>query len=973
MTDFASMSARPSSAGFQVQRAIGVLDRGIDGHKGLDAEDAKNLAGISAKKKYPLEVCDFEEAFAREWPNEALFVCYVTSGLSEGEPLYRLNKDFHLPFVLNCHEDIHLRFMALDLDNPGHGEWSPERWDAFQAQLAAVKGDPANPFGRLLAQCAFAYSTFHGWRWVWRLAAPCPAAEAEARIRGLIKLARDAGFMVDGLFPWNHAFRLPRVTRPGGAKSSNDPFFMVEANPDLLLDWKALPEVALLDKDGKPRPKTLAVFGEGEEGEDLDAHILPEETLKDLLTSRVMEGNPPTAYFKHMKRALKDEIFYLATCETDVTAVRVMKNRHQTILDWTWKVADRALDSAKKTGATPQHVYALFLNVVETLKDLTKDDPVDSRRNWRSETWRAVLGAWTKLLSFRREQADLSELAKRQEVLAAAEGWTKLIAGVKAWYPSISSNEIEAKAWIERHALIRVPGTRGARYHVLKADGRYATDTCDADAIIPDLRRYGMAPMVPVVTVDPKGNERPKKREEFILANVATVHRVEARPEIDGSYLENPGSENPVLITLSFRRNRALTPLFSPDVDRWLRHLGGAQYEILCKHIGCMLAFERGGVAAASFNLAPGAGKKLFTHGLLEAIEHCFRDDADAHATGEDLVQRFNGKLASRPFLFVNEGLPEDQGMYHCSDTLRRTITGDSFQVEHKNVDAFNARNTIRVVMTANHDRLINALADGRELSTHEQEALGKRMIHYDADPNAAAEFLRSMGGHAWTRGWIRGDGNEPSNFVVARHFLWLWEKHGKNAQIVDRLLIEGDPNQPAIQRIRSQSNYATLISEILAKAIEGVVDTTSKVFGAPTSRPEGFEVREEDGTYWVTQSAIKDWWTRNMERSKDHLTVRKIGLALKGLSAPESLEERDPGGYLKVRVINGKRQRYHGIDVPHLLAQAEKYGWPRTELARLADIQARLRAEKAARNGHAHAPSSASATPAPAVAPSPN
>lgn len=859
-----------------------------------------------AETAQPVPVVPIVEAFEREWADDAHFTLYLNALHDPREPFYRINKPC-LPDIRAEGDDVHVKLIALEWDTgkgPTHVPWTTELWNAFQERLAAIAA-AGLAFAARVAQAAWSYSTRRGWRWVWRLTKGVPADDAEPLIRGLAAEAKAAGLDMDdsgSVLNWAQPFRLPKVLRDG-VRTSQDPFFALEAHPERRLDPASISPV------GKP---------DYEHSASSRASVpVDEEAYQHITTRGANNQLVYTDFAKWAKKELGGQVYAPYLFSPKVFDSSDEGKRHDLIRTWTLSAAGHIV--RKFPSATVEHLYALFLPLT-----LSIDDEKDGKKpnDRRRDTWRLCLGAWEMVLKEVRAERAAQIAEKQQEIKLELTGAERIVAGVRSWFPDLPEDPTEAWDWIQARMILR----RGKSYFVMRRDGFYSSRSEDGEGLIPRIKQLGMDEFIPL-EVETKQGTRPVKRDELLLRYVTAIDRVETRVNAAGAHLLNPEREEGLtLVIVPFRRRRDLKPEFHPGVDLWLRTLATAQDparwektfkmpmdEFFLIHLASFLDFEGGPTAAISLALAPGAGKKLLAHGLLECME-----DPD-HATGEDLVQRFNSKLTNAPFLFVNEGLPEGRGMYHPTDTLRRIITGDYFQTERKFGDAINSKSSIRCLLTANGFRLIDAFGEGRDLSPHEADALGIRLVHYPTT-DAAAELLRSKGGNEWTKGWIEGDAGEPSQFIVAKHLLWLYEN--MRPKLKGRLLVEGSAEQEAIQRLRIQGGSTPTVIEAIFKILQN-----------PMLKTDGSQgVLIEGSRLSVTISAIFDAWREKLTRgSSDRLTLKRIAMSLKGLLVGE------PG---KLRSIHGRKDRWNEIDVRLLHEEGEKYGLSAPKLDELLKLR---------------------------------
>lgn len=898
MADFASQGASLRVAVIPAQDGV----RGIGSLADADSTPA-------------IEVVPLAEAFSRRWPCDAHFTCYLPVPFDAREPMFRFKKEI-LPEIRETGHDVHVHVMGIDIDTGDtkaeHLPWAqvPEKWGPFDALRRSTLA-AATPLGEKLRSAAYSYSTRRGWRYVFVLKKPLSAEDSEPVVRGLITEMRAAGFLADlSCADWTRVFRLPRVLRDG-ISSETDPFFMIETeDPTRRLDASTITPV------GKPE-RTVGpsgVHGSCPPDDEAEAHLwgFNEKNNNQVFTD----------FYKTMEKQLKGQPYHPYVFEYKVFDVSE-GHRHDTIRNWTLSAAGHVVRVWR--DATPQHLYALFLRIAAQVE----------RADGRQDVWRLCTGAWNKVAAeWEQEQKDRFE-EKKQEVVREVEGAERILDGLRRRHKDALPPETP-RAWDWARKRMILKEKRAGRYHVMRPDGSWSSEPVDDGSLVPQILQLGMDAHIPVER-EGRDGPRPVKTSELALEFVTNVSEVKYRCEIEGSYIENPeNAESPTLVALSFRRNPRLTPQYSADCDLFLKALGGRLYDLLNRHLGCFLAWERGAVAAMSFANRAGSGKGMLFFALEEVLEF------PKSATGEDLIQRFNSKLVFTPYIFLNEGLAEEKGAYHPSDMLRKTITGDVIQYERKGRDAENLAFPYRVALSANGMRLIDAIGAGRDLEPHEREAIGHRLIHYP-EQEAAHRLLCEKGGDRWTKGWIKGKGGEPSKHILARHLLWLWEQHGKNAEPTGtgRLLIEGDPNQEAIQRLRLRGGSTPALIEAIVRLL--------------SSRDPGFQTNGSHGVLivgsrlYVTASAPLDYWRDKLTKgSRIQLDITRVRTGLKGLVVSNGAP---PPGFAAA-APDGRYGKWHEIDVPLLASEAEKNGWSCERLERLMEA---WRKERGYTNGASH------------------
>ena len=142
----------------------------------------------------------------------------------------------------------------------------------------------------------------------------------------------------------------------------------------------------------------------------------------------------------------------------------------------------------------------------------------------------------------------------------------------------------------------------------------------------------------------------------------------------------------------------------------------------------------------------------------------------------------FNGALAKTPFIAINEGLPKMQGS-SFSDKFKAMTAGDAIPLRDMYKPTINVINPIRFIFTANDHDILHDLTRGKDLTPETRNALGERILHFDVGDKASF-YLKSIGGRRFTEKegarWIRGDSGQDSDFVVAKHFMWVVSEQGQ-------------------------------------------------------------------------------------------------------------------------------------------------------------------------------------------------
>lgn len=560
-------------------------------------------------------------------------------------------------------------------------------------------------------------------------------------------------------------------------------------------------------------------------------------------------------------------------------------------------------DAIPKVSTLPDadefRVFALVHKIVEQLgPDATRGLWGFVKEEWAQEK--------VRLDAIKAKQ---EEDRSRQKALVEDLSET-ILRGVRSWPETVGIplDDPSAWEWVKDRMIVSV----GSAHYVMDPTGWYSMVPVSSRQLVAQVRHQGMQPVIPLTRKLAKGEgERIAKYDEITGDHMVVAAELEAKPEIPGGYLDQTEAASPRLIVRSFRRNPKLIPKFDPLVDGWIRSMAWAAdgtplYERLNRHIAYFLAFERGAVCAMFFVFDPGGGKKLAAHGFKETLEF------PALAQARDLVDNFNPGLLKSPFLVMNEGIPRLSYSEHISDTVRKLVSGDAHYVNDKNKPLVPIYYPFRLLGTANNYDMILSLGKGRDLAPADREALAQRIQLYSPG-SRPVEYLRDIGGMKTTKGWIGGDGSHPSNFVVARHFLWLYCEYGQDAEPNDThgLLMSGDAGGASlpVEMMRTQGG-----------STPAVIHTLVRMLNTSCTPAQGIAI--EEGRLYVRSGPVQEYWESNLSQgSSDKLTHHKVGAVLKSLVRAGGVHGEKP-----IRVC-GIVQRWHDLDVRMILNEVQSRG----------------------------------------------
>lgn len=683
-------------------------------------------------------------------------------------------------------------------------------------------------------------------------------------------------------------------------RTEDDVYFLIEATPGLL----DAQQVQLGSPRKSTKAPTVAPIPRPAEDEAVGLVQTTTENGRTVLSElgklfeKRLNGRPCYPY-----------LFESASIETLVETSG--ESRHDTVMKWVASVTHLV---SNIEGWSPAAIYGLFVPAVRDLAPRA-----NSTKTWLEELWSEVEWAGRQELTQIAEEKARADAVAEQVALEAADVRSSIFAGVRTWAgKSLPADETEAWGWIRKRMIVALSGG----YCVMQRNGRYTKQIVPRDHLLVQVKHLGMDGVIDVrrTLANGNGNERDASPAELLSEHGIHASKVEAKPEIDGGYLDNPESPNPRLVIESFRRRRDITPKFSPDVDAWIREWAWekvgdqwkSKYEILCRQLGAFLAFELGPVAAISFVGPPGAGKKMLIMALMDCLE------GREIATERDLQESFNGGLLKSPFIVVDEGLMADaRSVYAVADQFRKLSKGTPASVNEKFKPVITVQCCYRFLFCANNRDVILSLCK-TDLRSDDRDALGDRIHHYEPGPRPT-ELLARNGDWKWTSGWV-GDTVSASGekWILARHLLWLHEKFVREngAPNEKGFLVAGDRDGAIIREMQTQGGNTPAVIEATVKMLNA---TDGK------QQPSDEQKRKwttEEGRLYVTVDGIVEYGREHLHQEK--LTPRKVSNILRGLVVG------------KRSSVHGKGARWNEVDVHLLRGEAEKYGWGCPTLDRL-------------------------------------
>ncbi|NIQ91037.1 MAG: hypothetical protein GWM98_04815 [Nitrospinaceae bacterium] len=331
-----------------------------------------------------------------------------------------------------------------------------------------------------------------------------------------------------------------------------------------------------------------------------------------------------------------------------------------------------------------------------------------------------------------------------------------------------------------------------------------------------------------------------------------------------------------------------LDPEEDPEIDRWLRILGGPMYEKLINWIACCSDLKKL-LCAIYFEGAPGSGKTLFAHGMAKL----WTDGPPADI--ESVLSEFNDEIVRCPLIIADEEIPR-RHRQTATTVLRSMLSTTSRTLRRKYRPTSEVRGAVRIVLTANNEFLL----DSRDVSSPDDlDATAQRFL-YVSVTQEATEYLEKI---PRTRKelWMKEG--------IARHALWLQENHAVDNP-GKRFWVEGDVSQMH-RLLMTGSRWNSLCCEWLVKYL--MEPKPFDQLGTGLIR-RGEE--KSPGELLVNDQALTDHWDMYLN-TKQEAETAKIGAALRAISKTTRRRQLR---------WEGKQIRYRSIDPDHLVSWADRY-----------------------------------------------
>lgn len=866
------------------------------------------MKGAGALKDIPqldsrFAVVDLGDMLHTDWEDDTHFVAYRTFG-PDGQPL-PAEEQFRLRKTILCEIenkggsvrawggvfdwDLNQNVTAEELKAAGWDglskklpklTWTKERRQRFEEQLFPL----VNELSDRNIGPAYVYLTNHGARMIHLYEQDVDVITHEQIIRGMISEYQKLGLYLDpACLDWTRLFRAPRVVR-AGALTSKQAWFKSYQWDEWTVSTIAPREVVHAD--------SYAAVPEYAGDQPTPEEAL--ELLEDASTGRKTEK------YKLLKNLLhRRDLGHICNILTGKDLSIPEGQRDATLTSYVGYLCAHTYPEA---WSSPELVYAVLLPAAEQL------EPDAGTPCWLSKLWGLCTRMWTREHA-KGVQRQIEQEAKEE---ARQEGMEGLLTQVRKKYPFnrklFSEDSDEALCELMRMGLLK----QGSAIYVLRPDGYYTEIPCTGDLLPGVIKDLGMEFLMPIRHVGSRGGVTLLTGNDLLREYGRPIHRIVGIQGIEGAML----GEGSVLQIPLFKWDKH-EPVHDQRVETWLQMMGGERWQELCRWIAYAQDMRRP-ICALALVGPRGVGKGLLARGLQELIQ-----GAPVPASGSDLVSNFTPALLHTPFVIVDEGLSTDRnGVRDVADSFRRLVAGEPCRVNMKFMPEVEVQVPFRLMFTANNREIVYGLVGNRTLTFEDREAIAERIKYLELQGEAAV-WLRQRGGRDFTAGWVGGDG--PSDYVLARHFRWMYEHREElyGPPDADRLLVSGDMASTIVDDLRVVSGITPEVAKVCAHLV------ASRTLPSEV----GDCIAEDEEGVWVTSTAIINQYAlANLFDKRVRMNETSVGRALKNLCIVKYKNRK------KTRAGNFRNLNWHLLDLLFLHKHACEHGLPTQRLEQILD-----------------------------------
>lgn len=880
-------------------------------------------------------ILSLSKAIETKWTTDAHFCGYFVvdeEGNQIEEAWPRITKQ-SVPVLHECGYDVMVRVLSVDWDTEGHLPWdkskeTPETFmDAFM--------DVCEKYPWMESFCCI-YYTRAGARIVYQLDEPVSIQKAEEMYLGIASVCRASGFEVDELHDWTRLFRLPSVIRDD-SPSWKQEYFYCDVADDVYLPAKKVPLRAVQKKS------YTASYSSDTPKPTYD------EAVGIMQSTNTQGRTTMTAFAKSVGRALKnnEELHDICFASGQIApAPGPGRNTNMTsVAGALCKIVMRG-----RPYVEPKHIYALMLPAVQQF-----DPDPQQGAEWEDVLWDICVRIFAVEQAQQEEsrrQYEAEQERKREEAEESAQNAFEWIdseeLGNEEVLEDLQGGSGGKKRTVEEAVSRIAIAIHNSLYYIMKPDGRYSAKAVKKDAIVSEIEILGSEMIIPLWRPSADGDKQVKRNVQEILdAHGITIEYIKRKfmEPHEGGYIEGLLSESPVLWFCLDSRNPRLEAKFDEFVDQWIHHLDPSGK--LEEWLSYAPAVDQGAICGFFIIGPPSIGKNVLVQGLAE----CFTNATTA--TGKDLTTQFNENLKRTCVVSLNEAVGSKKQAQSGSDVdaaFRDLITSGVIHINEKHKSVQQVYNLPRIIGTANNKRLVSDMFPSQTTDTADRDAILERLLYIQTD-DSAAKYLRELGGENFTgkkgNRWIKSRQGGRSDYVVARHILWLYENRGTPEGIPpgnSRLLVEGSL-QAGTSEMHMMSNLVMASSSSKTAVNEALIHAFMMGHKSKVSRQDdGLVIDYDNMEFWVTAMKIRD--ILKGETFRDIYKVPDVNMVASHLSTMSDPDvSKSPIVHPK-KVLMG-RLVWFKIDLLQLASFASDIGTPAAFLQEFAEDSAEWEKEK--------------------------
>lgn len=378
----------------------------------------------------------------------------------------------------------------------------------------------------------------------------------------------------------------------------------------------------------------------------------------------------------------------------------------------------------------------------------------------------------------------------------------------------------------------------------------------------------------------------PRETCEVLMDHSTVAFSVAASMTIERSYFD--AAEG--MFHERICRPRKIIPCFNPEIDTWLRLLGGERQEKLLDWVATAPRLDRP-TCAVYLHGGKDSGKTVFATGLA-------RIWSTAPTDAREYADSFNSGIADCPLILADEKLPKNLD----SGDVRVLIGSTTHTLRRKGIPTAKITGCLRLVIAANTPDVIRF--DKEDFKREDIDAIAARILYIQVPP-AAKEYLDSLGGiSGGTKDWVSGD-------KIAAHALWL----ASQRKVVPgkRFCVEGQI-ETWHRRLATNGRDRNLIVEWTCKALMRT--------SWPGAVDEHAGIRFGQGSIYVNAAFIADNWKtifpEDHKPPTTHRVTQSLGPIVTGASKKHNVK--------KDKQAPRRRVNFVEIDVEHVYRIAEEF-----------------------------------------------